>query len=57
MYDKLKGVEERFSRLESLLSDQKILQDRSAYQNYAREHAELAEVVHGRNLGGRHCGG
>jgi peptide chain release factor 1 len=45
MFDKLKGVEERFSRLESLLSDPKVLQDRAAYQKYAREHADLAEIV------------
>lgn len=45
MFDKLKGVEERFNRLESLLSDPKVLQDRAAYQNYAREHSDLAEIV------------
>lgn len=45
MFDKLKGVEERFGRLESLLSDPKVLQDRAAYQKYAREHADLAEIV------------
>ena len=45
MFNKLKGVEERFGQLEALLSDPKVLQDRSAYQKYAREHAELAEIV------------
>ncbi|RJP82885.1 MAG: peptide chain release factor 1 [Desulfobacteraceae bacterium] len=45
MFDKLLGVEERFSKVEQLLSDPKILQDRAAYQKYSREHAELNEVV------------
>jgi len=45
MFNKLKGVEDRFSQLESLLSDPVVLQDRDAYQKYAREHAELAEIV------------
>jgi peptide chain release factor 1 len=45
MFDKLMGVEERFVQLEGLLSDPKILQDRSAYQKYAREHAELSDIV------------
>jgi peptide chain release factor 1 len=45
MFNKLNGVEERFGRLESLLSDPDVLQDRDAYQKYAREHAELAEIV------------
>jgi peptide chain release factor 1 len=45
MFSKLSGVEERFGRLESLLSDPDVLQDRDAYQKYAREHSELAEIV------------
>lgn len=45
MFEKLKGVEDRFCRLETLLSDPEVLQDRTAYQKYAREHAELAEIV------------
>jgi peptide chain release factor 1 len=45
MFSKLNGVEERFGQLESLLSDPAVLQDRDAYQKYAREHAELAEIV------------
>jgi peptide chain release factor 1 len=45
MLDKLRGVEERFVKLESLLSDPKILQDRAAYQKYAREHAEIIDIV------------
>jgi peptide chain release factor 1 len=45
MFEKLKGVEDRFCRLETLLSDPEVLQDRTAYQKYAREHADLAEIV------------
>ena len=45
MFDKLKGVEERFRQLESLLSDPKVLQDREAYNKYAREHADISEIV------------
>lgn len=45
MFDRLKGVGERFAELEALLSDPKILQDRLTYQEYGREHAELAPVV------------
>ncbi len=45
MFNKLNGVEERFGQLESLLSDPDVLQDRDAYQKYAREHADLAEIV------------
>ena len=45
MFEKLKGVEDRFTQLESFLSDPNVLQDRQAYQKYAREHADLNEVV------------
>jgi peptide chain release factor 1 len=45
MFDKLKGVEDRFCQLEVLLSDPKILQNREAYNQYAREHAEINEIV------------
>ncbi len=45
MFEKLKGVEDRFCQLESFLSDPKILQNRDAYNQYAREHAELIEIV------------
>ena len=45
MLNKLNGVEERFGQLEVLLSDPAVLQDRDAYQKYAREHAELTDIV------------
>lgn len=45
MFNKLNGVEARYGQLEALLSDPSVLQDRDAYQQYAREHAELTEIV------------
>jgi peptide chain release factor 1 len=45
MFEKLKGVEDRFTQLEARLSDPQVLQDREAYQKYAKEHADLTEVV------------
>jgi len=45
MFQKLKGVENRFIEVEKLLSDPEILQDRKAYQNYSREHADLNKIV------------
>ena len=45
MFDKLKGVEDRFQELERLLSDPEVVQDREAYQKYIREHAELSPIV------------
>ncbi|NNF98482.1 MAG: peptide chain release factor 1 [Desulfobacteraceae bacterium] len=45
MFDKLVGVEDRFTEIETLLSDPKVVQDRAAYQKYAVEHAELNKIV------------
>jgi len=45
MFEKLKGVEKRFSEIEKLLSDPDIINNREAYQKYVREHAELSKVV------------
>jgi len=45
MFDKLKGVEDRFRQLESFLSDPNIIQNRDAYNQYAREHSEIIELV------------
>jgi len=45
MFDKLLGVEDRFTTLEQLLSDPEVLQDREAYQKYSQEHAELSKIV------------
>ena len=45
MFEKLKGVEDRFVEIETRMSDPKIVQDRMAYEKYSREHAELAPIV------------
>jgi len=45
MIDKLKSIEKRFRELEGLLSNPDIIKDRSAYQAYSREHADLNPVV------------
>jgi peptide chain release factor 1 len=45
MFQKLKGVENRFIEVEKLLSDPEILQDRMAYQKYSQEHADLNKIV------------
>ena len=45
MFDKLKGVEERFCELEKLLSDPRIVRDREIYGKYMREHSEINEIV------------
>ncbi|MBW2567919.1 MAG: peptide chain release factor 1 [Deltaproteobacteria bacterium] len=46
MFDKLKGVEERFVEVEKLLSDPAIVTDREVYQKYSREHADLSKIVY-----------
>jgi len=45
MYEQLKGVEQRFSELEKILSDPKTFQDQQVYRKYSREHADLSKVV------------
>ncbi|MDY6951622.1 MAG: peptide chain release factor 1 [Thermodesulfobacteriota bacterium] len=45
MLDKLKGAEERFAKLERLLSDPGVIKDQQSYQRYAREHGELSKLV------------
>lgn len=45
MFHKLQGVEDRFTRLERLLSDPAVVSDRVAYQKYIKEHGELAKLV------------
>ena len=45
MFEKLKGVEERFLEIEKHLSDPEIVNDRQAYQKLIREHAELNKIV------------
>ncbi|RLC16430.1 MAG: peptide chain release factor 1, partial [Deltaproteobacteria bacterium] len=45
MFDKLRGVEKRFSEVETILSDPDIIRNREAYQKHSREHAELNKIV------------
>jgi peptide chain release factor 1 len=45
MFEKLKGVEERFSEIETRLGDPKIVNDRQVYQDLIREHADLNKIV------------
>jgi peptide chain release factor 1 len=45
MYDKLQGVEQRFSDLERQLSDPAVLGNREAYQKAVREHADLGKMI------------
>jgi peptide chain release factor 1 len=43
--DKLRDIEIRYRELESLLSDPKIVSKQGMYQKYAKEHADLRELV------------
>ncbi len=45
MLEKLKGVEERFQKLERLLSDPDVVKDRTAYQKYLKEHGDLSKIM------------
>ncbi len=45
MFDKLKGVEERFNEVESALSAPDVVKDRAAFEKLSREHADLSKVV------------
>ncbi len=45
MFNKLKGVEDRFQELERLLADPEVVQNRDVYPKYIREHAEISPIV------------
>ncbi|MBU1193942.1 MAG: peptide chain release factor 1 [Proteobacteria bacterium] len=45
MIEKLKSLEERFIKLEQLLSDPAVLSDQKKYQEFLKEHGELNKVV------------
>jgi len=45
MIEKLKIIEERFVKLEQLLSDPAVLSDQKKYQEYLIEHGELNKIV------------
>ena len=45
MIAKLKGIEERYIKLEHLLSDPAVISDQKKYQKYLIEHGELNKIV------------
>ncbi len=45
MFEKLKGIEERFVKIEHLLSDPAVINDQKKYQEYLKEHGELNKIV------------
>jgi len=45
MIAKLKGIEERFIKIEHLLSDPAVISDQKKYQEYLIEHGELNKIV------------
>jgi peptide chain release factor 1 len=45
MFEKLKGVEKRFSEIEKRLGDPEIIKDQQVYQDLIREHADLKKIV------------
>ncbi len=45
MFDKLKGVEDRFQEVEKALSAPDVVKDRAAFEKLSREHADLSKVV------------
>jgi protein subunit release factor A len=45
MFEKLKGVEDRFHELEAAVVRSEGGQDRDAYQKYIREHSEISPVI------------
>ena len=45
MFKRLKDLEHRYLELESLLSDPDVVSKQALYQKYAKEHADLQELV------------
>ncbi|MFP4194421.1 MAG: peptide chain release factor 1 [Desulfobacterales bacterium] len=45
MFERLEGIEKRYSELEQLLSDPDVVRNRELYPKYVREHAELGKIV------------
>jgi hypothetical protein len=45
MFEKLKGVEKRYSEIEKRLGDPEIIKDQQVYQDLIREHADLKKIV------------
>jgi len=45
MFRKLKDIEKRYIELEGMLSDPGVVKNRLEFQKYAKEHAELSDIV------------
>ena len=45
MFEKLKGVEKRFSEIEKCLGDPEVIKDQQVYQDLIREHADLKKIA------------
>ena len=45
MFDKLEEVEKKYEELSSKLISSEVISDGKLYSKYAKEHAEIAEVV------------
>jgi len=45
MLDKLEAIEERYNELNELMSDPAVISNSRKYQEYARAHAELVDIV------------
>ena len=45
MFEKLEGAEERFAKIERLLSDPEVIKDQKTYRRYTREHSELGRII------------
>ena len=45
LLDKLRDIEIRYQELEGQLSDPQVVSKQGLYQKYAKEHADLSELV------------
>lgn len=45
MFRKLKDIEKRYNELEGMLSNPEVVKNRLEFQKYAKEHAELSDIV------------
>ena len=45
MFQKLEAIEKRFDELSGLMSDPEIIAQQTEFQKYAREHADIADIV------------
>ncbi|HOK05767.1 MAG TPA: peptide chain release factor 1 [Syntrophales bacterium] len=46
MFGRLKEIEHRYAELENLLGDPEVVSRPAVYQRYAKEHADLTDLVH-----------